>query len=79
MRRRLDPDEVTTDLVVFQGVRYRTTKAWQAAFDKFLAGREAWSQEHDGAELPPREVNGHCPFDHSRFMAGSGGRRGTSA
>jgi hypothetical protein len=25
------------------------------------------------------KVNGYCPFDYSRFRAGSGGKRGTSA
>ncbi|VEG42734.1 Uncharacterised protein [Mycolicibacterium flavescens] len=53
--------------MVFQGRRYRTAKAWQAAFNEFLAARGAWAAEHEGVVLKPIEVNGSCPLDWSRF------------
>lgn len=67
MRRRRSVDETPTELFVFEGFQYGTERTWRAAFDKFLAAREAWAQNHGGAELAPYEVNGHCPFDFSRF------------
>ncbi|KZF00878.1 hypothetical protein A2J03_09845 [Rhodococcus sp. EPR-157] len=67
MRRRTDTSAPSTNLTVFDGRQFRTPAAWKAAFAEFLAARAAWSQEHDGAQLPPREVNGGCPFDWSRF------------
>lgn len=72
MRRRRSADEVTpSDLLVFDGFRYRTERAWRAAFDEFRASREAWSDEHPGAVLAPFQVNGHCPIDPSRFRKSS--------
>lgn len=67
MRRRTDASSPSSNLTVFDGRRYRTEAAWKAAFTEFLATRAAWSQGHDGAQLPPPEVNGNCPFDWSRF------------
>lgn len=72
MKRRRDPDEMPTELMVFQGFRHRTARAWEAAFDEFRAAREAWAQEHEGAVLAQYEVNGYCPFDYSRFSVTQG-------
>ena len=55
------------DLVVFDVFPHRTTQAYKAAFDEFLAAREAWSKDHAGAVLAPYKVNGPCPFDANRF------------
>lgn len=71
MRRRRSPDEMPSDLRVFEGFRYRTAQAWAAAFLEFRAAREAWAQEHDGA-LVAYEVNGYCPFDANRFHKSTG-------
>lgn len=60
------------DLLVFEGFRFRTERAWSAAFAEFRAAREAWSQEHEGAVLAPYEVDGYCPIDYSRFRKASG-------
>lgn len=67
MRRRVDASAPGTNLTVFDGRRYRTSAAWKAAFDEFLAARTAWSREHDNAPLPTVEINGDEPFDWSRF------------
>jgi hypothetical protein len=56
-----------TNLVVFDGARYRTEAAWCAAFAEFKAAREAWAEEHGGAALGPYEVTRHCPVDPARF------------
>ena len=58
---------MSTDLVVFEGFRYRNAAEWAAAFAEFRAARDAWAQQNEGAALPPYEVNGYCPFDKSRF------------
>jgi hypothetical protein len=58
--------------VLFDVSPHRTTQAYEAAFDEFLAAREAWSEDHAGAVLAPYEVNGPCPFDHSRFRKSAG-------
>jgi hypothetical protein len=71
-RRDFDEDETPTELLVFEGFRYRTERAWAAAFVEFYAAREAWSEEHEGAVLAPYEVNGECPFDYSRFRKSTG-------
>ena len=72
-RRRSDSgDLLPSELLVFEGFRYRTDRAWAAAFAEFRAAREAWAEELGGAELAPYEVNGYCPFDYSRFKAGQG-------
>jgi hypothetical protein len=60
------------DLLVFEGFRYRTERAWSAAFDEFRAAREAWVEEHEGAVLAPYEVDGFCPFDATRFRKSTG-------
>lgn len=66
-RRRLDSGEAPSSLLVFQGFRYRTEKAWVAAFAEFRTAREAWAREHEGEALAPYEINGYCPLDRSRF------------
>lgn len=66
-RRNLNGDELPSELVRFEGFRYRTERAWVAAFGEFRAAREAWAQEHGGAVLAPYEVDGYCPIDWSRF------------
>lgn len=71
MRRRSEAGTPPAKLVVFEGRRYRTARTWQIAFDKCLADREAWAQEHEGALLPQLTVNGSCPFDYSRFQGRS--------
>lgn len=67
MRRRRSADETPADLLVFEGFRHRTARAWEAAFAEFRAAREAWAEQREGAVLAPYEVKGHCPFDWSRF------------
>ena len=74
MKRRIDASAPSTNLVVFDGRRYRTSATWKAAFDDFLAARAAWLQENDGAQLPPIDVNGDQPFDWSRFRKSTEGR-----
>lgn len=66
-RRDSDDDEMPAELLVFEGFRHRTERAWSAAFAEFRAAREAWAEDHEGAVLAPYEVNGHCPIDWSRF------------
>ncbi|MGB3772872.1 MAG: hypothetical protein WBA00_17175 [Rhodococcus sp. (in: high G+C Gram-positive bacteria)] len=67
MRRRVDTGVMPADMVVFDGRGYRTEAAWRSAWAVFLSARAAWSQGQDGVQLPPPKVNGHCPFDPSRF------------
>jgi hypothetical protein len=61
-----------SDLVVFDVSPHRTTQAYEAAFDEFLAAREAWSEGHAGAVLAPYVVNGPRPFDANRFRKSRG-------
>lgn len=68
-RRTVPDDEVPAELLVFEGFRYRTERAWAAAFVKFRAAREEWAEEHAGAALEPYEVDGYCPFDAKRFRS----------
>jgi len=72
VRRRRNADETPTDLLVFEGFRHRTERAWVTAFAEFRAAREAWSEERGGAELAPYEVDGYCPIDANRFRKSTG-------
>lgn len=78
MRRRTDAGAPGAHLTVFDGRSYRTAAAWKEAFTEFLEARAAWSQEHDGAQLPSPEVNGDCPFDWSRFRKSTEGGSASS-
>jgi hypothetical protein len=72
VRRRRNADESPADLLVFEGFRHLTERAWRLAFMEFLAAREAWSDEHEGVVLAPYEVEGYCPFDANRFRKSTG-------
>ncbi len=72
-RRYCDPGEMPQELLVFEGFRYRTDRAWGAAFSEFRSAREAWAEEHEGAVLAPYEIDGYCPFDGERFRKSGGG------
>lgn len=67
MRRRYDGSTPPPDLLVFEGHRFTTEAQWVAAFDEWCAARARWLSQRalpDDA-LPPRVVNGDCPFDRS--------------
>lgn len=72
MRRRRSVGEMSTDLLRFEGFRYRTQGAWVAAFAEFHAAREERADVHPGAVLAPYEVDGYCPFDPKRFQKTTG-------
>ena len=53
------------ELVRFEGFRYVTAAAWEAAFDEVCAARERWGDERGLDVLLPPEIDGQCPFDGS--------------